>query len=259
MARISLIHWKEEEAAPRIEQLRKAGHEVDYQELTPQLLRDWRSKPPQAFVIDLSRLPSHGLEVALALRVSKATRMIPLVFVEGEKEKVARVQRHLPDATYTTWSRIQGALRSAIKQPPPAQPTVPSSVLAGYSGTPLPKKLGIKAGATIVLLNAPKDFDRTLGQLPDGAKITRRIGKRNDLTLWFVKSRKDLESGIVQRVEQIGADGLWIAWPKQTSGMKTDVTQALVREIGLANGLVDFKICAIDETWSGLKFSLRRN
>ena len=257
MARISLIHWNDEEAAPRILQLLAAGYEVDYRELTPQLMRDWRGDPPLAFVIDLSRLPSHGLEVALSLRVSKATRMIPLVFVEGEKEKVARVRRHLPDAVYTTWGRIQGALRSAIKKPP-AKPAVPESVLAGYSGTPLPKKLGIKAGATVVLLNAPKDFERTLGRLPDGAKIARRAGRRNDLTLWFVKSRKDLESGIVQRAEQIGADGLWIAWPKQSSGVKSDVTQALVREIGLANGLVDFKICAIDDTWSGLRFSLRR-
>lgn len=256
MTIISLIHWDDAEAAPCIRQLIAAGYEVDYRELTPQLMRDWRREPPHAFVIDLSRLPSHGMELAMALRASKATRMIPLVFVEGEKEKVARIQRHLPDAVYTTWGRIRGALSKAIKHPP-AKPTVPSSALAGYSGTPLPRKLGIKAGATVVLLNAPRDFDRTLGQLPDGAKISRRVGKRNDLTLWFVKSRKDLEDGIIQRVEQIGADGLWIAWPKQASGVKTDVTQALVREIGLANGLVDFKICAIDATWSGLKFSLR--
>ncbi len=134
----------------------------------------------------------------------------------------------------------------------------PQSAPAGYSGTPLPRKLGIKAGAIIALVDAPPEFETTLGELEENAQLRRQWKGNRDLTIWFVKSCKDLERGIkrIAVLSEIG--GLWIAWPKLTSGQATDLRESIVRETGLAAGLVDFKICAIDATWSGLRFIKRK-
>lgn len=261
MPRVQLIHWNAAEAQERVERLRVAGYEVAYRELTgpdPDLRRQLRENPPAAFVIDLGRLPSQGRDVALTLRQNKATRHVPLVFVEGDAEKVARIRQLLPDATYTSWSGIGGALKRAIARPP-AEPVVPTSALAGYSGTPLPKKLGIKANSVVALVGAPKDFRKTLGELPDGVRLRAQASGRCDLAIWFVRSRDELRRWI-KAMAVLAADApLWMAWPKQASGVATDVTQPYVREVGLAAGLVDYKICAIDATWSGLLFRRRKS
>src|SRR5215510_14635605 len=154
MHRVRLIHWKAEEAEEKIAKLRAAGYKVDYGETTPEALRDCMKNPPAAFVIDLSRLPSHGRDVAMSLRGHKTTRNTPLVFVEGEQDKVDRIKSSLPDAVYTTWGRIRSSIKAAITNPP-SSPVVPASNLAGYSGTPLPKKLGIKPNAVVALVGAP--------------------------------------------------------------------------------------------------------
>jgi hypothetical protein len=129
---------------------------------------------------------------------------------------------------------------------------------AGYSGTPLPKKLEIKDGTRVALIGAPKDFPKTLGQLPAGAKLQRGIDSPHDLTVWFVTSRRQLEGDLRRIMPARGEGSLWIAWPKKTSGVKSDLTEDILREVILPVGLVDRKVCAIDATWSGLLFSWRR-
>jgi hypothetical protein len=133
--------------------------------------------------------------------------------------------------------------------------------MAGYSGTPLPKKLEIKEGTRVALVGAPADFASTLGKLPAGAKLRRGVAAPRDLTIWFVTSRRQLE-GDLRRIapprEGDSPGHMWIAWPKKSSGMKTDVTEDVLREIILPIGMVDRKVCAVDETWSGLLFSWRR-
>ncbi|HMV83273.1 MAG TPA: hypothetical protein PLD20_02210 [Blastocatellia bacterium] len=257
MTRIRLIHWNAEEAATRGEKLRAAGYEVEYSELDGDGYRALKNNPPAAFVIDLSRRPTHGMEVGTGLRGYKATRAVPLVFVEGAPEVIERIQRILPDATFTNWSRIRSALKSALAHAP-ANPVKPESNLAGYSGTPLPKKLGIKPNSTVLLVNAPEDFTQTLGELPAGAKLTTDGTGKVDLILWFLRRRIELEDRIEDMRALTGTGGIWLAWPKQASGLATDLTQTIVRETGLACGLVDYKVCAIDATWSGLKFALRK-
>ncbi len=257
MHRVRLIHWNAEEAAERIEKLRAAGYEVEYGELGPETRRTLRNNPPAAFVIDLSRMPTQGRDVGIALRGRKTTRHTPLVFVEGDPEKVERIKRNLPDALYTSWSRIRSSLKQAIAKPP-AEPVVPASNLAGYSGTPLPKKLGIKPNAVVALVGAPKDFEQTLGELPEGVKLKKQANGACDLIIWFVRLRAELYDRIKEMGELTGSGGLWIAWPKQASGVASDLTQNVVRETGLASGLVDYKVCAIDATWSGLKFARRK-
>ena len=129
---------------------------------------------------------------------------------------------------------------------------------AGYSGTPLPKKLEIKEGTRVATVGAPADFAKTLGKLPSGAKLQPGLTAPRDLTIWFITSRKQLEGDLRRVAPAKGEGSLWIAWPKKASGMKTDVTEDTLREVILPHGLVDRKVCAIDATWSGLLFSWRR-
>ena len=130
--------------------------------------------------------------------------------------------------------------------------------MAGYSGTPLPKKLGIKEGSRIALINAPKDFESELGELPDNVEFIKRPTKSLDIILLFVSTERALARDFAKFAARLTANGmLWIAWPKKTSGVATDLAEQRVRQIGLDAGLVDVKICAIDETWSGLKFVYR--
>lgn len=253
-----MVHWNSAEADERLARLRTAGYASAHLPLDgAAVLRELREAPPPAVVIDLSRLPSHGREVALALREFKATRAVPLVFADGDAEKVARIKALLPDAIYTAWGRIGSALRKAITHRPPI-PVIASSRMAGYSGTPLPKKLGIKPGSTVSLVGAPPDFEKTLGALPDGVTLCRRRGKA-DLVLWFTQSSKELVRDVERMGALAGAGGLWIIWPKKASGVKTDVTETTVREAGLGAGLVDYKVCAVDATWSGLRFARRKS
>ncbi len=130
---------------------------------------------------------------------------------------------------------------------------------AGYSGTPLIKKLGIKPGFKMLIVRPPDDYDRTLGDLPDRVDRKRRFTPPFDFIQTFAKRAKDLETDLAKYPDGLTMDGmLWVCWPKKASGVMTDVTEALVRERGLATGLVDIKICAVDDVWSGLKFVRRR-
>lgn len=130
--------------------------------------------------------------------------------------------------------------------------------MAGYSGTPLPKKLGIKENARVALVNPPPDFATTLGELPPGAQLVRQARAPLDVIVWFTKSESELLKRFAELAAKLTpAGGLWIAWPKKASGVPTDLTDANVRATGLASGLVDNKVCAIDETWSGLRFVIR--
>ena len=129
----------------------------------------------------------------------------------------------------------------------------------GYSGTPLPKKLEIKENTRVATVGAPADFSRTLGKLPAGATVRRGVTAPRDLTIWFVTSRKQLEGDLRRVTPDKGTGSLWVAWPKKASAVKTDITEDVLREVILPHGLVDRKVCAIDETWSGLLFSWRRD
>jgi hypothetical protein len=256
--RVRLIHWSAAEAEERADQLHTAGYEVSYGPLDPSALRELREVPPAAVVIDLGRLPSHGRDAALAVRKAKTTRHVPLLFVGGEPDKVARLKEVLPDAVYTSWSQIRSSLTEAIANPP-ADPVVPTSLFDVYSGTPLPKKLGIRAHSAVDLVDAPEGFEGTLGTLPEGVVVRRGTGNRCGVTLWFPKSREDLN----RRIEAVGvcADqgALWIIWPKKSAGVATDLSQDVVRQVGLAAGLVDYKVSAIDSIWSGLCFRRRKS
>jgi hypothetical protein len=133
--------------------------------------------------------------------------------------------------------------------------------MAGYSGTPLPQKLGIRTGALVALVAAPDGFAATLGPLPAGVCVRQDMGSAGrplDVVLCFATTRAVLEQRFPPLTAALApAGGLWVVWPKRASGVPTDLTEDFVRAVGLAAGLVDNKVCAVDEVWSGLRFVVR--
>ncbi|MBO0713469.1 MAG: DUF3052 domain-containing protein [Acidimicrobiales bacterium] len=133
--------------------------------------------------------------------------------------------------------------------------------LAGYSGTPLPAKLGIKPGMRVALLHAPDHIEATLGTLPEGVRLQHglRRSHRVDLIVGFVTERDHLARNIGWLVTTLPPDGaLWVAWPKRSSRVPTDMSDHAVRDLALPMGWVDVKVCAIDATWTGVKLVLRK-
>ena len=129
--------------------------------------------------------------------------------------------------------------------------------MAGYSGTPLAKKLGIKEGFNVRFINAPAELDKEL-DLPPNVTVNSRARKPIDLVLLFVTTERELERTFSTYAAKLPPTGmLWICWPKKISGVASDLSDNVVRELGLAKGLVDVKVCAINEVWSGLKFVIR--
>jgi hypothetical protein len=129
---------------------------------------------------------------------------------------------------------------------------------AGYSKKSLIEKLGIKDGFVISIIGAPKDYATALGKLPAGVNQSKKLESPLDFVQFFCSERSRLEDNFATLKEALAPSGmLWVSWPKASSGVPTDLTENVVREIGLKNGLVDVKVCAVDETWSGLKFVFR--
>lgn len=259
MARLLLLHWNATEAEQRALALRKAGHQAEiFVPKSGAALKALERQPPDAILIDLARLPAQGTAVGIAFRKRKALRQVPLVFLEGLPEKTARTRELLPDATFTSWPRVSGALKKVLAAPPLDRPATPG-VMAAYSGAPLSKKLGIKAGERVLLIDAPDAFEETLQPLPTGVVLERSGRGPFPRALLFAATREELVRGFDAAAAQLGPKGhLWVAWPKQTSRLAADLTQSFVRAYGLERLWVDFKICAIDADWSGLCFVRRR-
>jgi hypothetical protein len=130
--------------------------------------------------------------------------------------------------------------------------------MAGYSGTPLATKLGIKEGHRVGVLNAPDGFAALLDPLPPGVELVTGVRSRRDVVVAFVRARSEIESKLNAMTKSIfPAGAIWIAWPKKASKVPTDVTEDVVRAVALPTGLVDNKVCAIDDTWSGLRLVVR--
>jgi hypothetical protein len=256
VARIRLIHWNGPEGRERKQRLVSLGHQAEFDdEDGPSLGRKLRANIPDVYLIDLSRMPSHGREVALSLRSRKDTRPTPIVFVGGDPEKVAKLKRILPDATYTTWGRLVTAIPRAIANQP-ASPVVPPSSI--YSGKPTVEKLGVKAGMRVAMLGAPPGFADTLNELPAKVTFTAKATPDCNLFVVFVRSRRELEAQLAAVSRAAARQTAWFAWPKKASSVKTDLDGNVVRETGISAGWVDFKVCSIDDTWSGLAFKRKQ-
>jgi hypothetical protein len=133
------------------------------------------------------------------------------------------------------------------------------SQMAGYSGTPLAQKLGIKPGATVAVINAPADYQQLLGKFASDVRFATRAGTDANFIHFFTKRRAELEKQLTRLRPKLADSGtLWVSWPKKSSGVTTDITEDVIRAIALPLGFVDTKVCAVDEIWSGLKLMIRR-
>lgn len=208
--------------------------------------------PPDVIVIDLIRMPSYGRVMGALIRERKSTRMIPLVFVEGDPEKARRVRELLPDAVFTDLPRIGPAVERAIRRAPqePMMPAPPPTSLAD--------KLRIREGAVIALLDAPAGFEARLDPLPPGTKLQKEIGDA-DVVLAFVKSPAGLGRGLPSLVREVRKGRtLWLVWPKKSGGGAGGLSMTGIREQCREVGLIDYKVCAVDEVWSGMAVARRK-
>ena len=261
---LRLICWKEADAARRAAALQRAGYCViaDPPEAAGGMIRYFRELAPDAIVIDLDRLPSHGRELGLGLRASKSTCHLPLVFAGGAPAKIDTVRAALPDAVFAAWdSDLPGAIERAMRQPAPAR--IASRELPKQTGPgALERKLDIKPGTQYAIVYLQRNdepwLEELLTSMPSGAVQQRRVNAQTTLALYAVRTRGDLMRAFEQaRAALPPKASLWMAHPKQTSPLAADFNQDDVREAGLASGFVDYKVCAIDKDWSALKFARR--
>jgi len=222
---------------------------------SPEIIRK-KSALPSVVVIDHSRSPSTGRDIAVAMRSHSVLVKVPFILVDGAPDSACVIKKLLPDAIETTWPRIRTALVSARANPPSGGRKL--SVFAAYENKSLAEKLGIKPGAIVAVVNAPSGFRATLGTLPDGAKIQAGARTR-DLTLWFVRSIEELMVGIAGMKPHAVQGRLWIIWRKGT-GAKAEsaLKQNTIRKTALDAGLVDFKISRVDDEWAGLRLTIRK-
>ena len=220
-------------------------------------VRKLTADPPIAFVIDLGRLPAQGREVARSLRGSNALRTIPIVFVDGMPDKRATAEDEFPDASFADWPAIGSALEKAIANPP-LDPVVPVSDSGPRSGTPLPKKLGVRARRDDRPGRRPRRIRTDARRAARGGSTRHGNRGRREITIWFTTSATELRRRIDSIARAVGEGTLWIAWPKGSSPIATDLRESEVQRAGLDAGLVDTKVCAIDDDWSGLRLTRRR-
>jgi hypothetical protein len=256
MLRVHVIHWRSSEAVPLLRCLRAAAFEVSYCEdaSASAVTKALRDHPPEAIVIDLSRLPSHGKEVAVWLRGRNATRQLPIVFVGGDPEKVARIQNVLPDAVYTNLESIGSALTSL----PPTSPekvVVPAQIMQRYGNRTAPQKMGIRSGMKAAIMNAPRDYLKVLGEIPEGVELIEDPDTVHDVTIWFVHEPDSFLAALPRLRRIAGQTKLWVLWRK---GSANGMTQNFLRESLINTGLVDYKICSVDVHWSGIAFARRK-
>jgi len=131
--------------------------------------------------------------------------------------------------------------------------------MAGYSATPLSRKLGIAEGAELLLIDAPGDYRKIVDPLPQGVRLVNRLSARTRMVHLFATRERDLRSALVRLRPRIGADGVvWVSWPKKASKVETDITEDTIRDVALPVGFVDVKVCAVTDVWSGLKLVIRK-
>ena len=251
---VRVQHWKQAEAQPLLKILRAAGHQVDYNEAAESNARYIRETKPDAVVIDLSRSPAHGRELAVYLRGTKSTRHIPIVFVDGEPEKVQKIRELMPDAQYATLSKVAAAVKRAIAKPP-AAPVVPPQMMERVTGRSTAQKMGIVAGTRVALIDPPADYARVLGELPQDVSLEEDPQEVLPVTVWFVRDPDEYVRALPKKRGLAGRSKFWVVWPK---GQREGINGNLVREVALQLGLVDYKICSVNQVWTAMVFAVKK-
>ena len=244
MAFVQVIHWKPAEAADLVAACQAAGFEAACS-AEPRVLRE---RVPAAVVIDLTQLPSHGREVGVWLRQAKKTRHVPIVYVDGDPEKVGRIRAMLPDAVFTSRARLHGELKSAVRKGIP-NPAVPPPDIVRFGGRSAAQKIGIKAGMTVGLIDAAPDYQALLGALPEGVEFLEEPAKPQALTLWFLHYFDGVMNALDGMRRVAARTRLWMVWRK---GGKREVTFYSILTAAAEVGLALSKLCAVNAEWSAV-------
>jgi hypothetical protein len=248
VTRVVVIHREPPEAGVLAGRLRDRGLDArPYLSLGTRGFREIRGDPPDAILIDLTRLPSYGKAMGVLLRENKSLGGIPLVFLTGDPAKTAPVKRVLPDATYADWSEIAAAIERAVARPKPFKPPrQPSRSVA--------LKLGIQANTKLAMCNPPVGFAL---ELPEG--VCPAAPDEAGVVMFWARTEAALDREL-PRLAKFLSKGrrLWLLWPKRTSGVETNLSMPRVREIANGYGLTDYKVCAVDQVWSGMAVGVRR-
>ena len=248
MPRVLVVHRRPIEAAARASRLCAQGIDAEpYTSAGSKGFGKIRAAPPDAIVIDLTELPSYGRYFGALIRESKSLRHIPLVFIEGDPEKTSKVREMLPDVVIAPWPKLAAAIDRAIRRSPadPLAPVAPNRSLLS--------KLGIGEGSGVCLLHAPKDFALAKG------KWKRATIESADVMIAFYPNAAALSRDLPTLAGTLRKGlRLWIAWPKKSGPAATDLSMPRVREMAQLYGLTDYKVCALDEKWSGMVLGRRR-
>ena len=251
MPRAVVVAFDPADAGSVCDRIRRAGFEAD---ICPSRgtagLRSLAESLPDLVVIDLIRMPSYGRWMGGLLRQRKATRAIPLLFIEGDPAKTRLVRKFLPDAVFTSLPEVGESIWRAIRNAP-AEPVAPD-----VTRVPIASKLGIKPASVVALLNAPGGID--LKPLPRGAKLSETCDDRSSVVLLFVRSSIELTRQLPAAARAAPGAKLWAVWPKKSSGVPGDLTAPRIFEIAETLGFAAHKICAVDRTWSALGIARKR-
>ena len=180
------------------------------------------------------------------------------MFVDGDPEKVAAIQSVLPDATYTTRAKVGGVLK---RVKPLAAPVVPTQMMASYGDRTTAQKLGIQPDMRVAVLDAPPGYAQAIGALPSGASLEEEPAEVLPITLWFVRAPETYLAELPRVRNLAGKSRLWVIYPKQKASRgaaSAGINQNFIRESAMAVGLVDYKICSVNDTWSGMLFSRKK-
>jgi hypothetical protein len=256
-ALIRLISWSDE-APQHARELEARGFQVDATPLdSKRLIGRIAEMALAAIVIDLDRKPSHGKAVGVVLTKAKSTRAIPLVFAGGPPEKAAHIQGDLPGALFTTWAKAPAALKRAIANPP-AISTPAKSYMDQWAGRTLVKKLDLKPGMTVTLIAAPDGFIEWLGDLPEGIEFRGEMSSAAQMIIWFIRSAAELEEFGFMSARLGKGVGFWAVHPKASGKLRSDFNQLDVRRAANEVGMIDYKVCSVDEDWSALKIARKK-
>lgn len=259
---LRLVCWNQADIERHATELRRAGYRVVADPLANPggAIRYFRELNPDAVLIDLDRLPSHGRELGMSLRASKSTCHLPLIFAGGVAKKVEPIRAAILGATFTDWDGVAAATKRAMAQPETPRlrsRELPKSTAAGA----LERKLDIKPQTHFAIVAPNNDalwLSELLSSLPDNAVAQSHVDRLTTLALFVVHTRRELaQAFLLTQKSLLPHVSFWIVHPKQTSPLAADFSQDDVREAGLAQGFVDYKVCAVDKDWSALKFARR--
>jgi len=257
MRTIKLISWCED-IDKKAAALKRSGLQIDAAPLVKisGVIGELARLSPAVLVLDLDQLPSRSREISVALRTSKSARHIPILFAGGLPEKIDSIRAELPDARFSSWIKAPQAL-AAVLRDPPSTPAILTP--RDFSTTSLIKKLGIASDMQIALIAPPDGFEELLGELPDNTSFTSRLSPKSNLALCFIRSLEDLAATLdLLTVRLPKQASVWILHPKRSGKRHVDFNQNHVRDHALAAGLVDYKVCSVDDDWSALKFAWRK-